>query len=382
MILSISVAPAYALLALLNKPYPQTFLPFVFGGLLTVAEGIRSLLLSLLYLGEGTTVGFHFNAGTIGNALSSTPLVEFAYFGGTFALTFTLGYLVYCLCDKKRYVFYVWHIFAVAIFLAVTHYLIPVTTPPQKITVGVITVDTPDEATEEKVFLSYTKSISHIYELTNLFASSSPTIIVYPEDTRFIDTLPKETGKKIRETFPTTLFVDGSVYPHSGKFSNVSVFMYPTKEKFVARGKEFLMPFNEYIPYFFSHLITLFIPQKEIATYKAKHTFIPLHTTKVITVNGLRVATLICSELLSYEVLSSLKQERPDIVLYQSRLQIFHNNPWFVMHLRSFSKVAAAQLRTTMVSSSNGAPSYFISPHGTIIDSLPPGFSATLYTIK
>ncbi len=147
--------------------------------------------------------------------------------------------------------------------------------------------------------------------------------------------------------------------------------MYETiTQKTVGKGKELLLPFNEYIPHFFDTIFSFFIGD-ELDTYKSKHTYTPLQSGKIVTFEGVRVATLICSEILSYRMIENVRDEDPEIVFFQSRLNVFNNNPLFLLHLRSFSKIAAAQIRTAIISSNNYAPSYMISGRGEIMETIP-----------
>jgi apolipoprotein N-acyltransferase len=382
-ILSSATSLPYGLLALSHTKKIRThWKPFVFASLLTLSEIFRSLIISILYKGEGTTIALHFTAGTIGNALSTTPLIEFAYFGGTFALTFTLGYLVAVSLSKQSFLDYKYHTLTICILLVCTHYLIPIHTLPQKTTVGIITTDFVLPKKEEEYGISLQKQEKPLHALTLSLASvpqSKPMFVVYPEDTRFIATLSPTHKTDLLAAFPKTLFIDGDTIYRNHAYSNVSLLYNPKSTDVFVRGKELLMPFNEYIPYFFRPLFLPFVAKDSLEKYANAHTYTPIHGEKTFVFSGVRVGTLICSEILSYSLIQNLREEKPDIVFYQAHLQVFHNNPWFVMHLRSFSKVAAAELRTTLISSTSGAPSYTISPYGTILFTIGKGNNKALY---
>ena len=354
------------------------FLPLFFAVTLVVAEVFRSLLLSIIFYGNGSTVAFHYTAGTVGNALSTTPLIEFAYFGGTFALTFVLGYLMYCLLSKKHFLEYRLHLAGIFIFFLVVHFLVPITLPHNGTSVGIITTNfkDPDETNYSVRFKEQSQSI-HTLTLSLLQASS--TFIVYPEDSRYISYLPQKEREVLSEVSGKTVFIDGDTILTKDGYKTISFFYYPRGDKKVGRGKDFLLPFNEYMPTLFRGIILPFVGREKMVSYEKYHTFTPTHSDKSILVDGSRVGTLICSEILSYSMINGLHKEKPDIVFFQAHLNVFHNNPWFVMHLRSFTKIAAAQLRTSVITSTSGAPSYIISPHGSIIKTLPVGLHATTY---
>jgi apolipoprotein N-acyltransferase len=380
LILSGATALPYGVIACNNRwTTHKYFLPGFFAFTLVIAELCRSLIISLLYYGKGTTIALHFTAGTLGNALSSTPLIEFAYYGGTFSLTFVLGYLIYIGHSYQNIKTYWIHGIGITVCLLGVHYLIPITLPSQKLTVGVVTtnfknVETSPESDYAKIFR---ENAQRVDILTRSLASSSLDIIVYPEDTRYLSNLSENEMSTVSSLFKNTLFVDGDLKSQKEGLYNISLFYSPYNQKISGRGKELLLPFNEYIPYFFKYIFTFFVDEDAIDFYTRNHTYTPIHSKKTIMFKTTRIGTLICSEILSFSLIHDLAQEKPDIVFFQSHLQVFHENPWFDMFLRSFTKVAAAQMRTTLISSVSGASSYMVSPYGTILDSIPAGFATT-----
>ena len=369
LILSLSLSTACAYLVLpfaFHKKLHLQARPFAFALLLTLAEVIRSLIISTLYYGNHSTIALHFTAGTIGNALSTTPLVELAYLGGVFALTFTLGYIIYGIQNKYSFLLYHKHLLVFIVLLLFVHYFIPVHAPKKPISIALISTDFDDvQKDDEKLYTeAFKKNEEKLKRIILPLASSSPSFVVLPEDTRFLSHLSDKEREGLTKTFPKTTFIDGDLLPTQSGYSAIALFYAPGDKKVDLRGKEMLLPFNEYIPLFFRPIFALFVRGDELARYEKLHTFTPLFGRKTRILDGVKVGTLICSEILSDSEIRSLKSESPDIVFFQSRLNVFHNNPWFLMHLRSFSKITASQLRTTLIGSTSGAPSFVVSPHG------------------
>ena len=386
LILSLAVAIPYGIIASSqHRKIPVELQPFTFASLLTLSEVARAYIISLLYYKQGeSTLGLHFTAGTIGNALSTTPLIEFAYFGGTFALTFVLGYLIYIACFTVYITTYWKHILGIIIALLYIHFQIPVTLPNHPVSVGIITSNTTIPEKPEEYGEVFKEQEERIHALTLSFASTSntlPAFIVYPEDTRYISSLTPTHKTDLLITYGKTVFIDGDTLATPSGFSNVSLFYVPSQQNIFARGKQFLLPFNEYIPSFFSKLFSLFITKEDMDRYTSLHTYTPKYSPMVVPFGDIRIGTLICSEILSHTTIKKLIQEKPDIVFFQSHLQVFHDNPWFDMHLRSFTKIAAAQMRTTIISSASGAASYTVSPYGTIELTLPVGEGTSTYLV-
>jgi apolipoprotein N-acyltransferase len=376
-IVSLVAGSAFALVAiffLYIKKIPEMLHPVFFASALTVSEVLRSLFLSILFKGEGTSIGLHFTAGTLGNALSSTPLIQYAYFGGVFGLTFIFGSVVYIFYSFKKISLYVPHVVLLCVGLLYISNVTP-TTIPKNTTFGVVTTDfgTPKKGESDTFFKNVSRTTHTLTSSLVKKEASPPEIILYPEDTRFLSLLAEKDKKEVFSYASNTLFIDGdTVYLENGK-ATVSAFYHTEQDKPKVRGKEFLLPFNEYTPYLFEHLALLFITKEHIEEYKKYHTYTPVYSSKTVTYKNLRIATLICSEILSHSTITSLKKENPDVVIFQSRLGVFHNNPWFIMHLYSFTKVAAATLRTQILSVTDSSPSLIVSPKGKVLKTLPKG---------
>lgn len=352
--------------------------PFVIASSFTVAEMLRSLIISLLYYGEGTTIDLHFNAGTIGNALSTTPLVELAYYGGTFALTFTVTYLIYAILSLTLKEVLPHCLIITSIFL-VTHFFVPTRTPNEDLLIGIVTSDIPtvkDEILKEKM-----KESNRLIASLLLEDKSKKNIIVLPEDSRFLSSLSQKEREALEANKRGTVILDGDTIVYNDKLATISLFLEAGKAESYWRGKEFLLPFNEYIPYFFGRIFGLFMGGG-LVKYQSHHTYSPVQSGKTVTFNNTRIGTLICSEILSYRMIERLGNEHPQLIFFQSRLNVFNSSPLFLMHLRSFSKVAAAQLRTPILSSNNYAPSYLISARGSISATIPRSTSYSTILLK
>lgn len=357
--------------------------PFVFAFLLSLAEIMRSIFVSLLYSGNGGQVGLHWSAGTLGNALSTTPLIEYAYFGGVYTLTFILGLLIYICVSTKNIKLYWGYLLVVFLGLIFIHFFVPVNGPKHMIRVGVITTDFSVTSNDTDIKKYFTEQTKKVQNMTLQISTSSPDIIVYPEDTRYVEYISEnQKNTLIKSLKKDALIVDGDAISFNGKISNYSVFYEPNTNKAYLRGKHFLFPFNEYVPTLFESIFKIFVKGTDLSEYNKKHTFIPQNFIGTYNYKGLSVGTLICSEILSFETINLLHNSKPDIVINQSYLNVFHNSPWFLMHDRSFSKVAAAQLRTPLIGVANGTQSYIISPYGQIEKTISKGFSTKIYSIQ
>ena len=359
---------------------PSSYKPLVFAGLLATSEVLRSLFLTTLFSGNGGEVGLHWAAGTIGNALSTTPFIEYAYFGGPYMLTFIIGCIVYICLSKTNFKEYQHYLVLIILGLLAIHFLIPVRGPKTPIRISVITTDFKTPPTSQNITPVFREQWKTVNAMTLSLASSSPSIVVYPEDTRYTEQFTQENKQALVSSLGKVLLVDGTTQKFKEGTSNYSVFYSSETQKYIGRGKSFLFPFNEYVPVLFESIFRIFVHGTVLDDYIRLHTYIPQSFIGTFTYDGMRIGTLICSEILSFDVIKRLEVTSPDVVIFQAHLNVFHDNPWFVMHLRSFTKIAAAQLRTPLIGTANSAPSYVISPYGSILFSTDTGFSTRTYT--
>lgn len=362
----------------------------IFALLLTLGEILRSFLVSLLYVGNGGTLGLHWTASTIGNALSVTPLIEYAYFAGTFSLAFIVGVLVYTWGTphslKQRYIYTL----AILAGLCIIHYGIPVHGPVKPLQVGVITTNFPNPKKATSTVLladPFPERFKKIHEMTKLFVPSSqygPNIIVYPEDTRYVDYLRGQTRTELMSLYRDTLYIDSTTRVEKGRLSNYSILYNPNDTVAVGRGKGFIFPFSEYIPSFFTPIFSFFVGKDTFDEYIKQHTYtpIPIKETGYEFNEQTRLSTLLCSEILSYQTIRAIQKQKPSIVFFQSQLSVFNTNPLAIAQLRSDTKIAAAQLRTPIISSSNAFDSFIVTPYGVVVDTIPIGFFARVYEIS
>jgi apolipoprotein N-acyltransferase len=380
-ILIVLCGVAYSIVgcAFIKKHTPHVTL-FLFSSLLVLAEVVRSIIFSTLFMGNGGTVGLHWTAGTVGNALSSTPFIEYAYFGGTYILTCIVGILVYSCASnalfKKMYLYGV----GITILLIGIHIYVPVHTPKEEVFVSVITTDFPTPKKDSNWNKVFAQQFIELYRLTNSIPMYTSDILVYPEGANYTKFFIQNIKEEMSTRFGSALFIDGDTTVKDTKLVNTTLFYQADIGPLATREKVFIFPFNEYLPKVFEKIFRLFVRGEYLDAYVRDHTFTPGEVEDLYLYKGIRIGTIICSEILSFGTLSKLHKQYPDIVFYQSRLGVFHKSVLFEAHLRSFSKVAAAQLRTPFISSNNEAVSYILSPYGKILYTIP--ISTSVHTYK
>jgi apolipoprotein N-acyltransferase len=344
--------------------HKKLLLPLILGALVTVAETLRSLALSALFYAPGSaTIGLHWSAGTFGNALAITPLVEYAHFGGVFFLSGILTILVALL--------FVRHTKTIGIYLAcvvcgwfVVHTTIPTNTFAGEGIIGVVSLER-DEIRRENDPKLYVEQKDLILSLVKN-ATVRPDTLVLPEDTRFLENLTSK-DKQLLESFGVTAVIDSATTIHQYKLSNYS-YVYDTKTTVLqGRGKWFLFPFNEYTPLVFKTILSLWFSDEEIQGYTKEHTYASGKVPQVFETSYGNVGTLLCSEMFSHGAISSFTDGQASFIVLQSHLPVFHKNPWLFMSYYLIAQTIAAQTRSHLFVSSTDAPTLLISPYGNII---------------
>jgi apolipoprotein N-acyltransferase len=368
-ILSIMCGLSFAIVALLYKRgrVSRELLPFYYGILIVLAEGLRALFISTLYYTKENTIDLHFTTGMIGHALAVTPLVELAYYGGPFMLSFVGTILITTVLTQNKKVTTCYGFFILLFFLYV-HNVPPIQHVKREAFVITTNIHTKEEDT------SLVDRVRGDIYTTTLALATSTFLVALPEDTRLLASLSDKELSMLKKKLPNTAIIDGDTLYDENQLINVSRFLLPNNEKQLFRPKTFLMAFNEYIPLVLHAPFMYFAPQNEAYTnYIKHHTYGRRDSTKTILIDDIRVATLICSEMVSYRTVADLAKEKPNIVIYQSRLEVFHHNPTFMAQMYLFTKIGAAQLRAPILSTKNSAPSYLISGRGEVLQTWKPG---------
>lgn len=355
-----------------SKPFPFWEKLILFTTLLAGAEIARSLLISATLYGDESNFGLHWNAGTLGEALSITPLVEYAYVGGVYALTGVLGALVFtCTHWKKEKRWYIPLLF-IALGWVMIHTIIPTRGPMEGATVSVITTNVKHDEQESNLKEAVARW-RPIHEATLSLEKINPDLIIYPESTAYLRYADNPTITTLRSTLPNAHFLDGDTRTMSGSYSNFSILYPPEGKAMLGRGKVLLFPFNEYVPWLAVPLMKFALTRNEYDTYAETHAYMPFSNFVSFATAFGNVGTLICSELSSFNAVREISKTKPNIVIVQSNLELFDGKDWFSIHYRMLGRIAAAQMRVPLIANNNGMESFTINQYGKLLDSFPQG---------
>lgn len=385
LVFSLVVGILYSLIGAINikiknKSYLAKLFCITFS--VIIIEILRAYALTIVFWGSGSIFGAHMSSWTFGEILALTPFASFAYFGGTFALSgmfiFILGLCVYPIKFLTK----------IIIFITLVIFAIGIRVYPQNkidtapITIAVVQTSFPSLVYGQSVSKVFKYRTDKIDPLVRELASTSPDIIVLPEDSRFITSRTTEEKEELRNLFPNTLFVDGTTRIIGGDRKNATLFFDSKTNETVLRDKGFLFPSGEYIPYIIKPIVRIFVGDEVLKKYESLSKYVPgVLPSSTQTRHG-KVGTLICSELSSFSSVNSLRKSDPEIVFVQSSLTRGHNNPRLIMQHIFSVKILANTIRKPIISVANNGPVLVVDARGKTIFFKDIGLSTTMFILE
>lgn len=331
-------------------------LPFIF----SYAEMLRAFFLTASLYGSESSLAMHYAIGEIGNSIGFTPFLPLSYFGGGFFLTYFFVAMIVLLCfhesRKQSLILFISPLLCAS--------LIVLSIPPKSTekNVSILLVAT-EKNKEYSDIPMYEKENDLLLKRIYSFATTSPLIIALPEDARFITFLTDTQKESIQKLFPHSLFISGETIPYGKTFRNMSVYYDVEQDVAVGRSKIALAPFTEYAPSLLTFLSSLLLPSGENIQKE--------HYTRggdilTISFDHIIIASLICSEVYSWNVVNAIQKEKPNILFVQVSLTAFHHNKLYYAAFVSTAQVVAATIHTPLFISSNNGPLVYINERGEI----------------
>lgn len=370
LVFSLVVGILYSLIGAINiKIKNKLFLVKLFYIALSVVivEILRAYILTIVFWGSGSVFGAHMSSWTYGEILALTPLVSFAYLGGTFLLSgifiFIVGLYVYPIKFFTR--------IGISILILTLAFMLQ-GNPNNKIkskqvSVAVIQTSSPPLVYGQSVSKVFKYRTDKVDSLVKGLAGSSPDIVVLPEDSRYITSRTPEEKEELRKLFPHTLFIDGTTLSSGEGRKNATVFFDVKTNETITRDKGFLFPFGEYVPYIIKPVVHIFTGDEVLEKYESLSRYIPGNYPVSIDTRYGRIGTLICSELGSFSSVNSLRKSDPEIVFVQSSLTRGHNNPRLIMQHIFSVKILANTIRKPIISVANNGPVLVVDARGKTI---------------
>ena len=349
----------------------------------TLVEILRPYLFTIITWGGGSMFGSNGSSWAIGSILTMTPLLVFARLGGAVALGTVLIYLVGLLVYPLSKTIKLCGLILLVIFYVLLRASIsPPTSNTPPIVFGIVQTAFPHVSEQEDVdVVSKERIVSTLHPLVMSLASSSPQLVVLPEDLRYFDLQTKLERQELLHAFPNTIFADASTHITSSGRKNISIVYDTQTHQEFTRNKGFMFPFGEYIPYAIKPVIEFFIGEEILHDYEAMYEYTPGENPSAFTTKIGNIGVLICSESTSYSALESLKRSNPDIIIVQSSLSWFHGSPYYTMGYLTSLKLLAVMTARPVLAVEYDGPSIMLDANGKIISFENNSFATHLYSL-
>ena len=141
--------------------------------------------------------------------------------------------------------------------------------------------------------------------------------------------------------------------------------MYDNETGFVSKySKRFLMPYGEYMPTLVAAIFRAF-GQGDIL--KQGIAFVPGTENAVRDTRFGKVGTMLCSEILSPQLIRETAKDGAEIFLFSSSIAILRNSPKYHSEVLSMTKIWAAATRRYFVYAGNNEPVFVVDPAGNLV---------------
>ncbi|MEX2340790.1 MAG: apolipoprotein N-acyltransferase, partial [Candidatus Paceibacterota bacterium] len=358
--------------------YSLVIIPFLW----VASENLSAWIFSLITIGEGTLFGGHFTLGFVGYLLAENlALLQVASLGGVYALTFLLvsiGVLVAkwweSLTDRQKEL----RGLAVALFIGFILILDPVYSiflsraageepSNDALKVAVISryvppsLDKGDEYWDQR----YDELGALISQLQNI------DLLVFPETSAFLQGKSygeDQTSAILRGLGSDNLLAIDSQDVHVADDSLRSVATFFSAAKTSTGGKQFLLPFGEYLPYIYVWPMRLLGQGELLNKVQSLRGYQPGVNNINPTISDTSVAVRFCDEVLSPTLYRKQVKNGANVLVNISSLSWFHGSLPVYKQLQNIAKVRAVENGRWYIQSGNMAPAFILDHHGRVVE--------------
>ena len=329
-----------------------------------VGEAARSLLFSIGMLGEGGSIGLHWNFGAMGLGAAMTPLVFAARLVGLFGLSFLVAVINVALFQlgRRKFVWVSVACIAGCALLSVLGYLAYSKTPQKSVQkVGIVHLD-PDEFSDYRPALLAAQSVGN-YQKVDL--------VIFPEYSHlFEQESQREQDKALLNTMlqPGGRVITTRAVQQDKRETNAIVTIDSENNEQNRQGKTFLIPGGEYIPYLYKAILIasanfefIYNHEQGYTVYQSKKPIEP------IVIGATKYGVLACSGIIAPEFYRDLVNRGAEVLVNSASLSTMGiGNDFFdqAMQMARFQAVANSR---TLVQSARGKVSYVMNQDGTMV---------------
>jgi len=317
-----------------------------------VCEYFRSILFSILFMGDGGSIGPFWNFGTTGLLIADTPLKYSSRIIGLYGQSFiviTIAISIYKLITKQwRYSLLLF----IPVIISLMGRILYSNPSGQKLSVKSISIPGKIETGYEDALKKIINGVGHT------------DLLVLPEYSRFfID----ETGAKTNHTLPNTtkLVIDSACSVDEKKISNKVSYYNHNGEVFKQYKKWFLIPGGEYIPYIY-HMILFYSGNRNLIDqfHISNAVNRPDMREQPYKFNNVTYGALACSGAIAPSLYRSLSSSGAEVLVNSASISTLGVSETYYYQAAHLSKFIATANARPYIQSSRGGPSYILNKDG------------------
>ncbi len=334
-------------------------------------EWLGPLLFSVVHAGPFSRIHAEFSVASFSYALAEGPVfLQSAWFGGIFALAALIGIGGVGFHSVWGYVRNGWlwrgSAFVMVVGLCIiggSFFHAPPHDNGKSLSIGLITMhEDPD------IYIDAQKMQQRFLQLSDFFAASSAELIVFPEDSRFLEwvhnnnlVLPKKSdGSGFIIDSATVREGDGALRPRIETYDTAHM----TSDY---RYKAILVPLGEYVPYLYQYMLIVLGQRDFLHHLTATRGFESSSKSAYpVVISGTPVAVALCEESASPFLYRAQVRSGAQVLVNLSSHSWFHSSHLVHDATIRFAKVRAVESRRFFVRSADAAPSLIVDPYGFI----------------
>ncbi|MEI6581928.1 MAG: nitrilase-related carbon-nitrogen hydrolase [bacterium] len=330
-----------------------------------VGEFMRSVIFSILSLGDGGSIGMHWNFGALGLAGSATPLVYLSRLTGLFGLSFAVALInisIFQLLRKKFIKLSIIVIASITIATLVAYYAYRAPSGTADLKVGLVHLSPKDYGGDFQDILL--KSISDNGG-GKLDAVIFPEYSSYFEENRLAEK-DRQIAKLLLKNSSSRIITTRSIATEKTKI-NAIVELNSDGQQVSAQGKTFLVPGGEYVPYLYKGILLASGNYKLLASHEGEKTIIQSKKPiEPITINGISYGVLACSGIIAPEYYRELTNRGAEVLVNAASLSTMGLGEEFFDQAKQMARFQAVANARTLVQSARGKQSYIMTQDGAI----------------
>ena len=329
-----------------------------------VGEFVRSVVFSICSLGEGGSVGMHWNFGALGLGVAVTPMVFASRIVGLFGLSFVMVLINLSIFQLIRRKFVVYSIGIILACLAVAligfyGYRHTTASAPQK--VGIVHLGPLEDIDYENSLLSQSDKVNDKVDL-----------VIFPEYSHlFEEDRLKDADQAIVNKLvegPDSRIITTRSVTDNGKDTNAIVELTTDNKEISKQGKTFLIPGGEYVPYIYKALLIASANYELIRHHEGQNTVyqskVPI---KPINIQGVNYGVLACSGIIAPEFYRGLVNDGASVLVNSASLSTMGMGKEFFDQAYQMARFQAVANSRPLIQSARGEKSYIMNHNGQIV---------------